>query len=318
MLPLLIGSIATSLVAKVVSEYLSDGIEKNYQEKRLRIQQRAKYEIQELEYQSREVILDMLSDAQNDAWEEINLIRKNYPKIKKQLNFARTHSNHFKDFSSKQTNSDFCLALSTYQEILRSREFFWHTLVKKYSAKKYDITTSSLRKRKILRRNFFAIPDSEQFLQNIPRKGFFCNSYVENISSQAIRLLCKNPINLGNKPFRCSLSLDHYPPSTAKWSTGSIYTTFVTSVNYYERRYTVNIPLTNLIKSISKNEYVFSSIPNPIKKKGKLVGYELASKGNNFFLPQSLSGSKLSLNGSIDVILIQENFDPFNLIVRVK
>lgn len=318
MLPLLIGSIATSVVAKIVSEYLSDGIENNYQAKRLRIQQRASYEIQEIEYQSREIILDMLSDAQNDAWEEINLIRKNYPKIKKQLNIARKHSNHFKDFISKQTNTDFRLSLSAYQEILRAREFFWHTLVKKYSTKKYDIITSSLRKRKILRKNFFNIPDPEHFVQNIPRKGFFCNSYVENISSQTIRLLCKNPINLGNKPFRCSLSLDHYPPSTAKWSKGSTYQTFVTSVNYFDRKYEVSIPLTNLINSISKSDYIFESYPEPILKNNRLVGYCLTKKGNTFFLPKSMTKSRIKLNRRVEVILIKENFDPFNLIVKIN
>ena len=43
MISLIVGTVATSAIAKFVSEYLKDGIENSYQEKRTRIRERLNF-----------------------------------------------------------------------------------------------------------------------------------------------------------------------------------------------------------------------------------------------------------------------------------
>jgi hypothetical protein len=317
MIPVVIAYGATAVIAKLVSDYLSDGIEDSYQKKRKAIKRRANKIIRDNEINSRDILLDMLTEAQEEAWEEIKIIRSNYPNIKKQLEFLIYHSQGNKDFKSRKYNVEYYTALQSYLQINKAREYYWHCLVHKYSKKKYELTTETLNKKKILRKKYFQLPDPDDFIKSIPVKGMVIDSLVERVSNKSISLSCKIPIQ-GNSEFKASVDPTHYPRSTSRWVEGNYYQTFVTSVDYKLRNYRVDIAKTNLIRRIRLEgiqNITINAKPEIVLKNGKIVGYKLEENRIKYFLPISLT-KNINLTTKVKAKIIPEQFNPFNIIVK--
>lgn len=309
-----VGAISViSMAAKAISEFLCDGIEEREVQKRVIIREISNQLIKESEYDRRGLMLDLLTKAIKESWEEVEVLRENRTKLKAQLTLSYKYKKVASDFKARHKNMDFIQSLK-YSIILNDiREYYWHRIIQKYSKKKHELVTSPLETKKLLRKRLFEPPDFDNFLQCIPIKGQLIEAKLVGRLQKGLKLEFFDGFS--------SLIPNEHKSFYKGWRTKSKKLVYSRNVDYYNKIVEVDSVLTFLasqIKEVGYDNFTFqASYKKDVIKEGKIVGLILDYCGTDLFLPNSLIQNQVAIKeGKAFVKFVNKNIDQNNLVVK--
>lgn len=318
MIPLVatIAIVGAAVLIRSVCNIVRDRTVERQEELRENILTRRDKALESLEYERRGVLLDLLHGQIVDATEELEILEKQIEEVRYSLRSAAKNKVIKSTPLSRLHRSQL---FEYYHALLALKQYYW-CIRRKCSQKKHDIATSDLSIRKRVTQSFFDFPSWSEYVESIPVRSAVVRSTVKDIKSDSIVLQCNNPISYGSRHFLCKLPKDQYPRSTSRWLIGNEYDTLVSSVDYPQMEYNVDIPSTLLIRRIKEEgleNIIVKGEPIQKLKNDIVVGYAITERGVSFFLPVSLAGRDIQRVNEIEAHILSEGFDPLNPVISM-
>jgi len=311
-----IGAITTfgviSWIVKSISEYYCDEIEASESRKRNSIKEITTNLIKESEYNNRKIILTLLNEATSKFWDEVKMLRENKLKIKEQLLLHKNVDNIKLSSQLNKSSKNYICIL--YKSLVMNdvREYYWHRLIKKYSEKKKKLNSVSCFRSIRVKKNFFELPEIDQFLINIPIKNHLRNAKLIKRSNNELKFVFydqfKGTIPNYNHTFFC------------KWETNTAKNLFVKYVDYYHKTVQIDIGMTIIIDEINKvglDNYIMQpKFKQEVMKNNRPVGYILEYYGIDLFLPRKLVTNNSKVKKGDAIVRFTNEEEPQNLVVK--
>ncbi len=313
MLPIILAAAGLSVIGKMALDFLGNDIRDDQRERRAQSKRKALSALVRLEYQSRGHMLDLLTAAQDEAWAEIDLIRDQKTRVLRQIEFARQSKRASRDFEARNASLAYGVALREATTLLNVREHYWHSLIHKYSTKKASIVRDEMSVRKRLGPRFFDRPDFEEFVKTLPIPGRLIEARMAGLRRTGYRY------EFGDG-FTATVTRDAFRASGERWQTGRNSPVFVSQVNYHERTVQVDLSRGVLLKMLEKQGFsllTLSASAIPIQKEHVVVGYSLDWRGVRVFLPARFARRAVDSGDIVEFRLVEERFDPYNLIATM-
>ena len=258
-------------------------------------------------------MLDLLSKAINEAFEEIEILRKHRKKLKQQLTIMIENKKMLKDFEAKYNNLDYINSLNHAINISRVREYCWFKIVNNCSRKKNELCTENIYTKKILRRKLFEFHEIEGILQKLPIKNQLVEAKLKNRTKGGLKLELFDGFS--------SIVPQEEVSFFKGWRTGSNKYIFAKSVDYRNKSVQVDSVLTMLacqIDEVGIDKFKFQAVcKEEVLKNGIRMGILLEYLGKELFLPNSLMKNVSAIEkGEAYFRFVNESIHQYNLVVE--
>lgn len=305
---------AVEQAADWVSDFIGGGVRDKERDKRAAMKAHARRMEAAAEHQSRGHLLDMLSHAQADAWAHVDLLKHESGRLRNQAGMLQRDASYARTFEGRHVFVSFKRALDSALALNDANQFYWHALIQKWSERKHRIVSAGARTRQRLKKHYFDPVSFEDFTVGLPIRGIMVPGVIEKVGKRFFTAAFAHGIS-------AKIPRDELPALTSRWGEGTRPNLFVSRVDYRARKAEVHLGTANILRRIEKHGFDVLSLAcsyEPVRGRDGLAGYALEHRGARLFLPLRLALPIPEGASTVDVRLVEAQFDPFKLIATAR